>query len=226
MNSPILMYAGPTLFGTDIDISIPEDISGIRWLPPVKRGDIEALLKNGTPPGIIGLADGTFHSFPSVGHDELRLALEAGWKIMGLCSMGAIRASEMAHMGLIPYGMVAKQFCEDPNFADDEVTLLHSTDAPYLPMSEPLIHMRAFLSDMQARGHISHWQESLVLDSLLNRWYGNRTLPALKTALEVALDTKDLPGAVTGALSNFEPYRIKQADLMQFVRTRAWQSSN
>ena len=213
------IFAGPSLFGVDLNTV---NMQGISLLPPVRRGDIEQLLITQKLPGVIGLADGTFHSYPSVGHVELRDALEIGWRIYGLCSMGAIRVSEMSHMGMIPWGKVAKMFCNDRNLADDEVALLHGTDPPFMPLSEPMLHLREFCSQFQERGFLTEEQASVVLGSLRERWYGERTMDNFRSALAAVCVDQNLLKNLFVATKNFKPYRLKQADLCSFVTERPW----
>jgi hypothetical protein len=213
------IFAGPSLFGTGIDT---EADSGIQWKPPVRRGDIEALVAEEREPGVIGLADGTFHAYPSVSHIELREAMEAGWVIYGLCSMGAIRVSEMRHMGMKPWGDVAGMFCDNANFADDEVALVHSAEAPYAPLSEPMVHLRAFVAHAIDQGWLNQAQGDRVIAVLRERWYGERTLANLRQAICQALDVKVLPEAIADAVNLFKPYRVKQADLLSFLASTPW----
>lgn len=215
------IFAGPSLFGTGIDADADGEV---RWLPPARRGDIEALLTSRTAPGVIGLADGTFHAYPSVSHIELREAMEAGWSVYGLCSMGAIRASEMRHMGMRPWGQVARMFCEIADFADDEVALVHAAVAPYVPLSEPLVHIRRFLLDAFERGWLDRGRCDRILESLRQRWYGERTLASLGQALHAEMGVQQLPAEMARALAAFNAYRIKQADLLSFVVDKPWRS--
>ena len=220
MTTQIRIFAGPTLFGTGLaELQDPT----IEWLPPVKRGDIDKLLESKAAPGTLAIVDGTFHSYPSVSHPEIRHALEAGWVIYGLASMGAIRACEMAHLGMTPFGRVAQHYLDDPDFNDDEVTLVHGVEAPYVPLSEPLIHMRQFLTHMRAQGVMSEAQEMAILERLQPRWYAERTLPELRKALDAVFDK--VPTECLAGLKDFKPYRVKQADLVEFIRVRPWQSS-
>ncbi|MET3109155.1 hypothetical protein AAKU67_000931 [Oxalobacteraceae bacterium GrIS 2.11] len=218
MQTDITLFVGPTLFGTGIR---PETYPNITFKPPVRRGDIAQLAQDESP-GIIGIVDGTFHAFPSVSHVELREAMEQGWRIFGLCSMGAIRAAEMQHMGLRPWGKVADIFCSNPDFADDEVTLVHSVDAPFVPLSEPLIHIREFLSQMYLQQEIAESEYRNVLDFMHQQWYGTRTLRVLQDRLLATLRLDKLTPVLADALSNFQSYRIKQTDLLQFVHSKPW----
>ena len=216
------IFAGPSLFGADLD---DRSNDGISWLPPARRGDIERLTAQHASPGTIGLADGTFHAYPSVGHVELREAIQAGWLVYGLCSMGAIRASEMKHMGMRPWGRVAEAFCTDKDFADDEVALVHGADAPFAPLSEPLIHIREFCADARRHGLLSVEQETLVIGRLRERWYGERTLANLRQELCSALGAEHLPDVLERSMDDFKPFRLKQADLRTFVALRPWINS-
>jgi hypothetical protein len=217
MSENIFIFAGPSLFGSGVDTTT----SDITWLPPARRGAIEELAKAHNP-GVIGLADGTFHAYPSVSHVELREALQAGWRIYGLCSMGAIRACEMRHMGMIPWGVVAEMFCADPNFADDEVALIHGVEIPFIPLSEPMIHIRQFCKQAQSNGWLSAHQSNDVVHTLKEQWYGTRTISNLCKALCTVLETQVLPDQLLAATANFKPFRIKQADLLSFVNAKPW----
>jgi hypothetical protein len=219
MSENIFIFAGPSLFGTNVDTS---NSSGVTWLPPARRGDIAKLVDVCQMPGVIGLADGTFHAYPSVSHVELREALLAGWRVYGLCSMGAIRASEMQHMGMIPWGEVAQMFCADPDFADDEVALVHGSEAPFIPLTEPMVHIRAFCAQAQADGWLSTRQSNDVIRTMRERWYGERTMRNLCNALCTALSVVKLPEQLLDIMNNFKRFRIKQADLISYVSAKPW----
>ena len=219
MTQQILIYAGPTLHGTSIDTAADP---AIQWAPPVKRDDIEDLLRTDRNPRTLAIVDGTFHDYPSVSHHEIRHALEAGWRIYGLSSMGAIRACEMAHLGMTPFGQVAQRYLQDPDFNDDEVTLVHGTEAPYHPLSEPLIHMREYLDKMLHAGHLTASQVQAVLAEMQPRWYGERTLRTLQVALTRATGQATLTAPLAEALRNFQPYRVKQRDLLAFLHAKSW----
>ena len=219
MPETITLFAGPTLSGTGIDtLATP----GVRWLPPARRGDVDALLAASAAPGVLGIVDGTFHTYPSISHHELRRALETGWQVWGLCSMGAIRAAEMAGHGMRPWGRVARRYCEDEDFNDDEVTLLHGAEEPWMPLSEPLLHMREFLARMRELGAIGPAQEREVVHDLQQRWYAERTLRALRESLQRALRSNALPAPVEAGLADFTPFRLKQHDLLAFLRAQPW----
>lgn len=218
----IHIFAGPSLFGTPFAGDEPDTLDGtVVWLPPARRGDIEALIKQHQTPGIIGLADGTFHSYPSVAHVELRQAMQKGWLVYGLCSMGALRACEMRHMGMRPFGRVAQMFCNDTDLADDEVALVHATEAPFLPFSEPMVHIREYLSQMLAKGLLEPSQHTEIVSHMRERWYADRTFALLRDEIR-RVGRQDAQEALIAHLANFAPYRLKQQDLIHFVRAKPW----
>ena len=206
MSEPVL-HVGPSAHG----LAIPP---GFETRPPARRGDVDDLVATREDPGVLIIADGTFHSFPSVGHAEIRTALERGWTVWGLCSMGAIRAAEMRSLGMRGFGSVYQMYVDDPDFDDDEVALLHASEPPYTPVSEPLVHIRSFLADLVARGILA--DEATTIDVLKNRWYGERTLGLLrKTLIEAGLSTS----TVDRELADFARHRTKTADLRLFLET-------
>ncbi|MFJ6904951.1 TfuA-like protein [Streptomyces griseoluteus] len=214
--SPVTLFAGPTIWGMD---AASWADTGVTLRPPARRGDIDSLLSE--EPGILAIADGTFHSYPAVGHAEIRTALEKGWQIWGLCSMGAIRAAEMHTLGMRGFGDVFEAYAEDPDLDDDEVALLHSSEPPFRPMSEPMLHLRRFLADLTDRQLLTGSQSSAIVSELKQRWYADRTMGALRNALT---HHADLPATVLHAeMANFDAFRTKQHDLLRFLKEQPWQ---
>lgn len=219
MSIELHLFAGPSMYGSAIRTQCD---SAVRWLPPVKRGDIARICDGQKEPGVIAIADGTFHSYPSVSHEEIREAMELGWHIFGLCSMGAIRAAEMWHLGMIPFGKVASLYCAKPDTPDDEVCLLHESTPPYKHLSEPLVHIREFMSFAVSEGALAANQANDVLATLSNLWYGHRTLGAVEREMLARMDAAEMPGSVEKALTAFDRFRLKQQDLLSFINLAPW----
>ncbi|WP_188568144.1 TfuA-like protein [Undibacterium terreum] len=209
------LYVGPTGFDVDLDAL---GVDGLVIRPPVRRGDIHALLNEVAEPGRLIIVDGTYFSFPAVGHIELRQAIEAGWEVWGICSMGAVRAYEMRNLGMRGYGRAYQSFFEYEDFQDDEVALLHGDEPPYLSMSEPLLHLRGAISELLADGRISKEIAEAIVGELKAMWFGKRTLPKVRDMLAAH-------GSVLG-ISEFESlvarHRIKRQDFLQFFETKPW----
>ncbi|MFU2328430.1 TfuA-like protein [Pseudomonas sp. NFX98] len=209
------LFAGPSLQGIDKKLLC---VSGLVLCPPIKRGDIEHLVAHSAPSNL-AIVDGVFHAHPAVGHSEILDALKAGWRIWGLSSMGAIRACEMEKLGMKGFGEVYRLFASDPELSDDEVTLLHQAQEPYLSLSEPLIHIRQFLRQWTSEQIITQTQEEHILCYLKNMWYGYRTLDLLKKSLlTLSIDEKQIDSAI----ANFSAHRIKTRDLTNFLVLQPW----
>ncbi|MHA4977007.1 TfuA-like protein [Pseudomonas extremorientalis] len=213
------LFVGPTASGMEQVLAGHADVV---VHAPARRGDIQALVAQNPQPGCIAIVDGTFHSFPSVGHIEIRRAIQNGWQVWGLASMGAIRAGEMRFLGMQGYGVVYGHYRDDPEFDDDEVTLVHEIDAPYRAMSEPLIHLRGFVSALQDQQKISTHHAQAIIQDLKERWYAERTLSRLKKLL---LATGQMTRQdVDEALGGFNGYRVKSQDLQGFLASRCWRA--
>jgi hypothetical protein len=219
IKSNCLVFAGPTLVGTNAKTTLPE--VGIELFPPVKRGDIEALVTVRSP-GAVAIVDGLFHQCLSVGHAEIRLAVSAGWQVWGLSSIGAIRAYEMRDMGVLGYGKVYEYFNECEDFRDDEVALMHEPQAPYRALSEPLVHIRLWLRELVRSGCLIKRQERRLLDRLMSLWYGDRTLPDVRSMVVQLIP--DRVAKVDATLASFDRFRVKCHDLNDFLQERPWKS--
>jgi hypothetical protein len=215
LKSNCWLFAGPTLNGTT---RLAEQ-AGVRVLPPIQRGDVDHLVLTRRP-GVIAIVDGKFHQCLSVGHAEIRSAIEAGWQVWGLSSMGAIRACEMRHLGMRGYGEVYAWFCRDANFRDDEVALVHLPDAPYFPISEPLIHIRLWLKELVTMRWLTTTQGTRVLRKLMSMWFGERTL--LTAQKMIVAEIPKRVKQIDKSLENFDRFRVKSHDLKAFLRDQPW----
>lgn len=221
---PVHIFAGPSLYGTPFEDDEPDTLDGsLIWHPPARRGDVALLVAGSPGPGIIGLADGTFHTYPSVAHVELREALQKGWLVYGLCSMGALRAAEMRHQGLRPFGKVAHTFCANPDMPDDEVALVHATEAPFHPFSEPLVHIRAYLGHMRELRLLTDLQHDEIVETMRKRWYAERTFNLLREEL-IRVAGPGVHESLMARLQEFAPYRLKQKDLLEFINSKPWEA--
>lgn len=220
IKSNCLVFAGPTLVGINAQTTLPE--VGIELLPPVKRGDIETLVATRSP-GVVAIVDGLFHQCLSVGHAEIRSAVSAGWQVWGLSSMGAIRAYEMRDMGVRGYGRVYEYFSQFEDFRDDEVALMHEPQAPYRALSEPLVHIRLWLRELVKVGFLLKRQEKRLLDHLMSLWYGDRTLPDVRSMVVQLIP--DRADKVDATLASFDRFRVKSHDLNDFLQERPWRSA-
>jgi hypothetical protein len=213
----VTIFAGPTMATSPHARSLARRH---RLHPPIERGDVTKLLGRRTRPGVLVIVDGLFHERLAVGHAELRDALERGWQVWGVSSMGAIRAREMGPLGLKGFGRVFTRFLADDDFQDDEVALLHEPTPPYTPLTEPLVHLRVAAEHLVSVGIVDDARARAVIEDLKSRWFGERTLRRFIDTL--ARSGGDPPASIRAKLLPFDRFRIKTTDLERFLETRAW----
>jgi hypothetical protein len=219
----VVMFVGPTL-GESVRARALAAAQGVRLCPPVKRRDLSGFLAKARRqrPGVICIVDGVFHDRLAVGHAEIRATLNRGWRVWGLSSMGAIRAREMRSLGMRGFGRVYELFDAGGDFQDDEVALLHAPTAPYRPMSEPLVHLRAALDHLVTIDLVPSSASTAVAESLKRRWFGDRTMKAMLSDLR--REGAALSPIMT-ELRDFSRFRLKTIDLEQFLECAPWRQS-
>jgi thiopeptide-type bacteriocin biosynthesis protein len=131
-----VVFLGPTL-----PAEIARPYLDATFLPPVAQGDILRVLKS--QPDMIGIIDGYFQSVPSVWHKEILTALAEGVYVAGAASIGALRAAELAHFGMIGIGDIFQKFHSGEYIDDDEVAVAHApADQGYRALSEAMVNIR------------------------------------------------------------------------------------
>ncbi|MEL6671397.1 MAG: TfuA-like protein [Bacteroidota bacterium] len=211
-SSPIL-FAGPSLSPEALTLIESLDI---QLMPPVYRGNVEDLTQQGYQ-GTLIVVDGYFREYPAVGHLELRKALEAGIRIFGLSSMGAIRAYEMQAWGMIGYGKTFQWFQRMEDFQDDEVALLHGPGPDFWMFSEPLVHMRECLEDFVKQNWVEKKQAAAIIADMKSRYFGDRLLDDFIQQL-----SPHTPFSPEEIKERFPAYRTKMLDLLSFLQEKPW----
>ncbi len=143
----IVVFLGPSLAR-----SRAEQILEADFRPPAKRGDVYNAAREGAR--IILLIDGVFFQDCSVAHKEVLYALEAGARVFGASSMGALRASELDVYGMEGIGLIYQAYKSGHLVSDDEVALTFDPFT-YEPRSEPLVNIRFNLDLAWQQGAIS-----------------------------------------------------------------------
>lgn len=213
-NEKMFLFIGPTSFGMSLSEVLPSETL---VLPPVRRGDIQALIEKEKASTVV-IVDGTYHTYPAVSHVEIKNALQKNWKVWGLSSMGAIRAAEMHELGMQGYGTVFKRYIDDEDLSDDYVALVHGSDAPWFPISEPLIHIDFLLQQALRESIISHEFYQVLMDDLKNMWFGYRTIEYIKEKSKIFFDGHN--PQLNEMLNEIKKYRIKSFDVIDFFHEK------
>ncbi|HKV09730.1 MAG TPA: TfuA-like protein, partial [Thermoanaerobaculia bacterium] len=245
MDRGIAVFAGPTLPrepGPDWRALL--DACDVR--PPARRGDVLAALAH--HPRTIVLLDGYYFTVPSVTHKELLYALDAGVRVIGAASLGALRAAELSPFGMEGVGAVFEGYQTGALDGDDEVALLHApAEHGYRPITVALVEVRhalarlgvgsaALIADLKNLSFLDRHPSRVA--ELSRRHLGDAAAAELfqilgresvkredaKKALERALETAPAPGHRARPASGYIGYyketalRVPEGPTLQ----RAW----
>lgn len=160
------------------------------FLPPVRRGDIDALLSAPTPPTHIGIVDGKFLHEPSISPKEILVALDRGVRVYGASSMGALRAVELSPYGMVGIGAIYGLFQSGELDADDEVAITFDPDT-LEAFCEPLVNMRLAFTAARERGLLSRAGEQALVTAAKAIYFPQRTYRAVLHSVGDRLSTRE-----------------------------------
>jgi len=167
------MKAKAVIFtGNSISHEDAKKILRADYQPPVRRFQLEKFVQQGY--NVMGIIDGIFFDRAAVGHREIISALNAGVKVVGGASMGALRASELDTHGMIGVGKVYEWYRDGIIEADDEVAVSTNPDT-FEPISVPLVNMRETLKAALTAGIISKKEHEDLLELAINTYYPDRS---------------------------------------------------
>nr|WP_303716122.1 TfuA-related McrA-glycine thioamidation protein [Methanoculleus marisnigri] len=184
MTHEVVVFLGPSC-----DHATARKILDADYRPPAKRGDITRAADAGAR--IIGLIDGVFFQDCAVAHREILAALRAGVRVVGASSMGALRAAELDTFGMEGVGEIYRAYREGRLVADDEVALLFDPET-FIPLSEPLVNIRATLQRALECGVIGADAARVLLDAARELYFPERTYDEVVEAAAGAADPEDL----------------------------------
>jgi hypothetical protein len=188
----LVAFLGPSLRAEEA-----RRIARCRVLPPARAGDVLAILPE--RPLAIALVDGLFDTTPSVWHRELLLALESGIAVFGGASMGALRAVELAPLGMVGVGRIFRWYRDGVVDDDGEVALLHGdAEHGYRPLTVPLVNVRAAAEAARAEDVIGAPEARALVRAAEELHYTERTWPGVLAAAR-------LPGPARQRLRAFLP---------------------
>jgi hypothetical protein len=212
----IVAFLGPSLPAAEA--------KGFRLLPPARQGDVWRAID--LRPRAIALIDGVFESQPSVWHQEILDALDAGIPVVGGASMGALRAAELHTLGMRGAGRIFRWYRDRTDLDDSEVAVLHAdAEHGYRPLTVPQVNVRwsalrslprrEAASLIEASGRIFYQERTLprVLELVPQRWRGRFQLFDLKAA-----DARLVLGAARAARAR--PARPREPPPSSLVRRR------
>jgi len=167
-----------------------------RYLPPIRRGDLDAVLREGRPDAI-GIVDGQFFQSFSISPKEVLRAMDAGIRVFGSSSMGALRAAELAPYGMVGVGRIAALFTSGELDADDEVAMVYD-GTTLAPVSDPMVNLRIAFDAAAERGVISASTRQRLVDEAKQLFYPERSFRRV-----LALAGAEVPAEERVALETF-----------------------
>lgn len=140
--------------------------------PPAGRGDLHRLLEEA--PGRRGCAlitDGFFGESMAVSPWECIDLLQAGWILFGASSMGALRAADCSHVGMLGIGDVFFAFRTGYYRSDADVAVLYQADTQD-EISMSLVHADHLVRKLALRYQIDAIKRRNLLRELQEiPWY-------------------------------------------------------
>jgi hypothetical protein len=145
-----LVFTGPSLDAASARALLPgADVRG-----PAAQGDIVRGVLAGARRVV--LLDGVFGAVPAVRHAEILWAMAGGVAVVGAASLGAIRAAELADVGMEGVGVVYRWFRRTPLADDEEVAVaVAPAELGFAAVSEALVDVRLTLAAARRAGVVS-----------------------------------------------------------------------
>ena len=142
--------------------------------PPIRRGQLDQLVRSANPPLAVGIVDGRFLQDLAVSPKEVLRALDSGIAIYGASSMGALRAVECAPYGAVGVGRIYEMFRSRALEADDEVALTYDPDT-LRATSEPMVNIRVAMDHAVTTGALSAATAELAVATAGALYFPDRT---------------------------------------------------
>jgi hypothetical protein len=202
--------------GNSISHKDAREILKANYQPPVRRFQLEKFIQKGYR--IIGIIDGIFFDRAAVGHREILAALDAGIKVVGGASMGALRASELDVHGMIGVGRVYEWYRDGVIESDDEVAISTNPDT-FEPISVALVNIRETLKAGLASGIINEKEHDNLLKLAINTYYPDRSyLGLVKEGVKKGLIPEEKRQEILGFFVNNQ-VDIKRQDAILVLET-------
>jgi TfuA protein len=202
--------------GNSISHEDAKKILRVNYQPPVRRFQLERFIQKGYK--VIGIIDGIFFDRAAVGHREIISALNAGVKVVGGASMGALRASELDTHGMIGVGKIYEWYRDGVIESDDEVAVSTNPDT-FEPISVPLVNIRETLKAALASGVICEKEHNDLLKLAINTYYPDRSYLGLtKEGSKIGLISEEKRKTILDFCINRE-VDVKREDAILVLET-------
>ena len=145
--------------------------AGLEYRPMARRGDVDAAVREAFD--VIVLIDGAMiYEYPPSPR-EIAFAMTHGVRLIGAASIGALRAVELAPLGMHGVGWVYEQFQRGAVDCDDELVCLYAEPLGQR-LSIPLINIRYACKKLVIRGELGRAPAAKLISALRARYYEER----------------------------------------------------
>ena len=218
MTGKKIIFAGPSLQKDTFESS-----KEVTILPPCKQGDIylAALGK----PCVIGVIDGFFEGVPSVWHKEILWAMSNGITVVGAASMGALRACELDHYGMVGIGKIYEDYRDKNLDDDDEVALLHGpSEMDFIPLSLAMVNARQTILWAMKKNVIGESMAKQITSCAKDIFYKERTWETVfKNATQAGGQSEQLANFQNWVNENEVDQKMLDAlELIRFIEDRSF----
>ncbi len=206
----VKVYAGLSVQEEHVKKVLPDAV----FSPPAARGDILRDARDGID--VVLLIDGRFQQTLAVSVGEIADALRVGVCVYGAASMGALRATELRHCGMIAHGAIAEWVASEPYFRDDYLGLHYNSEHPQ-SLGVAYVDVHFALLQMQCEGRLSESQRMLLDSCYRNLHFAERDRAGFLLALVDYPDSDPLSALANEALSRPSQKRTDALGLLSRV---------
>jgi hypothetical protein len=154
---------------------------------------------------VVVIIDGYYHHRAPVRHKEILHLLAQGVCVVGCSSMGALRAAELRHHGMVGAGTVFRMYADGIIDRDDEVAVVHTAPPECRRLSDALVTMRHAAARAATAGTITATEAVRLTAAAGVLPYSLRSWAALSRE-------SDAGGSLRGIADKVASYAARQPD--------------
>jgi len=200
-----VVFYGPSIAAAEVRDLCP----AAAHAPPIKRGDLATV----GPFESVVILDGQFGDCLSVSPKEILAVLEQGKIVIGASSMGALRASEIDHCGMVGIGWVYEHFRRSKVRRDDEVALTYSP-VDFQSLTIPMVDVLYWTDTLSSAGVLERSEAARIVRTARRLFFADRTEQRLMHALRRSLGIRRLDAllrASQGTIPNIKAIDARAA---------------
>jgi ribosomal protein S12 methylthiotransferase accessory factor len=145
---------------------------GADVLPPIRRGDLEAV----SAPAVVAILDGVFGTELGVAGKEIAAAIKRGIRVLGGAGIGALRAVEVP--GVLGVGRVY-EMCRDGILERDDEVVVVVDEASRDAVTVSLVNVRFAVQTMVTSGSLGKSTGDTIVSAAERLHFADRVYPRI-----------------------------------------------